>query len=72
MATRMKDDARMVGLLSGEATMESIEAMDFSPEELQEFLAADLVEVQADPHFKERLRAKLWEVLKARGIPSSR
>jgi hypothetical protein len=68
----MKDDARVVELLSDEATMESIDAMDFSPEELQEFLAADLVEVQADPHFKERLRAKLWEVLKARGTPSSR
>jgi hypothetical protein len=68
----MKDDARVVELLSDEATMESIDAMDFSLEELQEFLAADLVEVQADPHFKERLRAKLWEVLKTRGTPSSR
>jgi hypothetical protein len=29
-------------------------------EELRDFLAADLVEVKADPNFKEGLRSKLW------------
>lgn len=39
-------------------------AMDFSPDELHEFLAADLVEVRADPEFKERLRGKLWSAVR--------
>ena len=38
-------------------------ALDFGPEELHEFLAADLVEVPADPAFKQRLREKLLELV---------
>ena len=35
-------------------------------DELREFLEADLVEVRADPEFKERLRRRLWEMVQAR------
>lgn len=38
---------------------------DVDPEELREFMAADWVEVQADPGFRERLRVKLWDMLRA-------
>jgi len=41
-------------------------AMDFTMDELREFLEADLLDVQADPDFKERLRKKLWAMLEAR------
>jgi hypothetical protein len=40
--------------------------MDFDPAELREFLAADLLDVQADPVFKERLRQKLWRMVRTR------
>ena len=57
MGTRVKDDGLEPGLMADEATMdESIDAIEYSPEELREFLAADRAEVQADPRFKERLR----------------
>ncbi len=32
-------------------------------DELREFLEADVVEVRADPEFKERLRRKLWRMV---------
>jgi hypothetical protein len=41
-------------------------AVDFTPEELQEFLDADELEVRADPVFKERLREKLWSMVRTR------
>lgn len=41
-------------------------SVDISPEELREFLAADLVEVPADPAFKEGLRRKLWRLVRFR------
>ena len=40
--------------------------MDFSLDELREFLEADLVEVRADPEFKERLRRRLWDLVRER------
>jgi hypothetical protein len=42
---------------------------DFSIDELREFLEADLVDVQVDPEFKERLRRQLWQLVQqhARG-----
>jgi hypothetical protein len=42
---------------------------DFSIDELREFLEADLLDVQVDPEFKERLRRQLWELVQqhARG-----
>ncbi len=39
--------------------------MDFTLDELREFLEADLVDVRADPLFKERLRRRLWEMVQA-------
>jgi hypothetical protein len=39
---------------------------EFSDEELQEFLEGDSQDVKADPAFKERLRRKLWEILRNR------
>jgi len=39
---------------------------EFSDDELQEFLEADKLDVSADPAFKERLRRKLWEMVRKR------
>ena len=36
---------------------------DFSIDELREFLEADLVNVNVDPEFKERLRKQLWDLV---------
>lgn len=44
---------------------------DFSPAELQEFLAADYLETRADPTFKENLRKKLWTLVSNRNDPGS-
>jgi hypothetical protein len=47
--------------------------MDFDPDELREFLAADLVDVPIDPAFKRRLRSRLWNIVRLRyGGRSSR
>jgi hypothetical protein len=37
--------------------------MNFTMDELREFLEADLIGVRADPAFKERLRRKLWQLV---------
>lgn len=39
---------------------------DVDPAELREFLAGDILDVQADPIFKERLRQKLWRLVRTR------
>ena len=39
-------------------------SMDFTMDELREFLEADLSGAQADPGFKERLRRRLWEIVR--------
>ena len=49
---------------NGEAM--SQDAMEFTPEELREFLEGDVLGVRADPEFKERLRRMLWEMVRAR------
>jgi hypothetical protein len=41
-------------------------AMDFTLDELREFLEADLLDVRADSDFKERLRQRLWALVSAR------
>ncbi len=41
-------------------------AMDVTLEELREFLEADRLDVRANPRFKERLRRKLWEIVRLR------
>jgi hypothetical protein len=43
------------------------DAMEFTVEELREFLEGDSRDVRADPEFKERLRRMLWEMVRARG-----
>ena len=43
-------------------------AMEFSMDELREFLEGD-VGVQVDPAFKESLRRRLWDMLRSRGRP---
>ena len=40
--------------------------MEFDPDELREFLAADMMEVPVAPGFKEQLRRKLWAMVKLR------
>lgn len=40
-------------------------AMNITMDELREFLEADLLDVRADPEFKERLRRKLWKIVLA-------
>jgi hypothetical protein len=58
--------------LSPKPIQEANEEMDaelnveFSEDELQEFLEGDRLEVSADPAFKERLRRKLWEIVRGR------
>ncbi len=42
--------------------------MEFSLEELREFLEGDRLGARADPEFKERLRRKLWELVQARNL----
>jgi len=40
--------------------------LDCSVDELREFLEADLVDVHADPEFKQSLRRKLWDLVQVR------
>jgi len=63
MSRRGKQDEETMGQSSGNT--EEI-SLDFTPEELREFLQADGLEVHADPEFKESLRLRLWEMLRAR------
>lgn len=68
MATQVKNDVRSTGLTGDVAPSdEQIDGIECSQEELREFLSADVAEVHADPQFKERLRLKLWGLLKTRG-----
>ena len=41
-------------------------AMEINPDELREFLEADLLGSQADPDFKEGLRRKLWTLVRTK------
>ena len=47
------------------------ESATFTSEELREFLEADTAGELADPEFKERLRQKLWDMVRRRveGLP---
>lgn len=53
-----------MGVKREEEVMDDSVALDFTMEELREFLEADLLDVPVDPEFKERLRRKLWEMVK--------
>ena len=48
------------------------EDLEVRPEELHEFLTADLSGVSANPEFKERLRAKLWQMLSSRQLKAEK
>ncbi len=50
----------------GDGVVDEAVSMEVSMEELSEFLEADLVEVDANPEFKERLRRRLWEIVSSR------
>ncbi|MCH2172342.1 hypothetical protein MK489_16280 [Myxococcota bacterium] len=69
---RRATEFRAVGTTEEELTRELAEAgfaddaTAVSLEELQEFLEADDTSVRANPEFKERLRRKLWEVIRSR------
>jgi hypothetical protein len=59
---------------SGEHAAEDVvvaESASFTSEELREFLDADMAGDLADPEFKERLRLRLWEIVRwrAEGLP---
>lgn len=55
------------GALAAKSENPSIDgAAEVTIEELEEFLEADRVEVHANPQFKERLREKLWEIVRQR------
>ena len=59
-------ETRRVGGAAGaerDQTMTEDAMMDFSIEELREFLQADLLDVPVDPRFKERLKRRLWELV---------
>ena len=53
------------GMESREDVMDQ-DLVDFTMDELREFLEADRVEVHADPGFKERLRRSLWDLVQTR------
>jgi len=54
--------------MSIKLNVEEIEelAAEVTAEELQEFLAADGLDVPFDPEFKERLREQLWSLVRNR------
>ena len=41
-------------------------SVEFTMDELREFLEGDSLEIRADPEFKESLRRKLWAMMRAR------
>jgi hypothetical protein len=57
-ASEIADDCITVALQPDTAIESSI-----TPEELLEFLEADTAEVPVDPHFRERLREQLWQMV---------
>ena len=63
-APRGDRDARVSEVLDQGAVDEDV--VDYSLDELREFLEADLVDVYADLEFKQSLRRKLWDLVRAR------
>jgi hypothetical protein len=63
-AARGGESFEMTGDRSRRAMNEG--AMEFTVEELREFLEGDVLNVRADPEFKERLRRTLWDMVRAR------
>ena len=48
-----------------DTAFENHQFSDVTLDELREFLEADIMDVKADPAFKERLRKKLWDLVQA-------
>jgi hypothetical protein len=44
---------------------------EVDPEELRDFMSADLIDIHADPTFKERLRSRLWKIVRMQSDPES-
>ena len=58
---------RQVGKQGADAERESMTdevLTEFTVEELREFLQGDTLDVPVDPAFKERLKRRLWELVK--------
>ena len=49
-----------------EDILDSPADFEYDPDELREFLAADLIEAPVAPGFKAQLRRKLWRIVKLR------
>ena len=47
------------------------DSTEIDEQELREFMSADLIDVGADPVFKERLRRKLWNIVRGLGADDS-
>jgi len=63
-STTLKGGAGVI--VKSESEVLSEDTMDFTMDELREFLEADHLEERADPEFKEQLRKKLWDLVQAR------
>ena len=59
-----KESAGAIAKSEREALNEDM--MDFTMDELREFLEADHFDLRADPEFKERLREKLWDLVQSK------
>ena len=63
-STTQKGGAGVIAKSESEILNEDV--MDFTMDELREFLEADHLEERADPEFKEQLRKKLWDLVQSR------
>jgi hypothetical protein len=59
---RQKRAGRAAGATREAGVIDEI-AAEFSTEELLEFLEADVLPIEADVEFRERLRSELWTLL---------
>ena len=62
-ASEMADDFITVALQPDTALESSI-----TPQELLEFLQADIADVSVDPQFTERLRQQLWQMVQQQAL----
>ena len=61
---RASGEAQM--LVKAEQDWQEESSMEFSPDELRDFLSADFFPDEADPEFKEELREKMWSLVRAK------
>jgi hypothetical protein len=65
-STEKADQLSQKPIQDADEAMSAEVSVEFSDDELQEFLEGDILDVRADPAFKERLRRKLWEIVRGR------